>query len=120
MPNELPGAGLGSSGSGGSSGVNGANGDFMSIIGALKTEEMIALACGGAGFLLFIVVIIVIIIRFKKKQQKKKKKSQGLYHSIDFWQKRSFFYENQSFCSPIGCFHSHLESEKYFSDISKC
>ena len=78
MPNELPGAGLGSPGSaGGSSGVNGANGDFMSIIGALKTEEMIALACGGAGFLLFIVVIIVIIIRFKKKQQKKKKKSQG-------------------------------------------
>lgn len=77
MPNELPGAGLGSPGSaGGSSGVNGANGDFMSIIGALKTEEMIALACGGAGFLLFIVVIIVIIIRFKKKQQKKKKKSQ--------------------------------------------
>ena len=76
MPNELPGAGLGSSGIGGSS--DGANGDFMSIIGALKTEEMIALACGGAGFLLFIVVIIVIIIRFKKKQQKKKKKSQGL------------------------------------------
>ena len=68
MPNELPGAGLGSSGIGGSS--DGANGDFMSIIGALKTEEMIALACGGAGFLLFIVVIIVIIIRFKKKQQK--------------------------------------------------
>ena len=38
MPNELPGAGLGSSGIGGSS--DGANGDFMSIIGALKTEEM--------------------------------------------------------------------------------
>ena len=85
MPNELPGAGLGSPGSsGGSSGVNGANGDFMSIIGALKTEEMIALACGGAGFLLFIVVIIVIIIRFKKKQQKKKKKSQGLSWSWNF------------------------------------
>jgi preprotein translocase subunit SecG len=75
MPNELPGAGLGS-GSGAGANAGSSNGDFMSIIGALKTEEMIALACGGAGFLLFIVVIIVIIIRFKKKQQKKKKKSQ--------------------------------------------
>ena len=98
MPNELPGAGLGSPGSaGGSSGVNGANGDFMSIIGALKTEEMIALACGGAGFLLFIVVIIVIIIRFKKKQQKKKKKSQGTLFFGNFCSKSTIFDEKLTF-----------------------
>ena len=74
MPHEVPGA---------PPGVRGGapapqqNGDLMAIIGQLKTEEMIALACGGAGFLLFIVVIIVVIIRFKKKRQKKNKKAQG-------------------------------------------
>ena len=50
----------------------------MSLIENLSTQEMIALACGGAGFLLFIVVIIVIVIRFKKKQQQKKLKNKGM------------------------------------------
>jgi hypothetical protein len=51
------------------------SGDIMSLIENLSTQEMVALACGGAGFLLFIVVIIVIVIRFKKKQQQKKLKN---------------------------------------------
>lgn len=51
------------------------SGDIMSLIENLSTQEMIALACGGAGFLLFIVVIIVIVIRFKRKQQSKKNKT---------------------------------------------
>lgn len=51
------------------------SGDIMSLIENLSTQEMIALACGGAGFLLFIVVIVVIVIRFKKKQQQKKLKN---------------------------------------------
>ena len=54
------------------------SGDIMSLIENLSTQEMIALACGGAGFLLFIVVIIVIVIRFKKKQQQKKLKNKGM------------------------------------------
>ena len=49
----------------------------MSLIENLSTQEMVALACGGAGFLLFVVVIIVIVIRFKKKQQQKKLKNKG-------------------------------------------
>jgi len=51
------------------------SGDIMSLIENLSTQEMVALACGGAGFLLFVVVIIVIVIRFKKKQQQKKLKN---------------------------------------------
>jgi len=74
MPHEVPGAPPGVRG--GHAQAPQQNGDLMAIIGQLKTEEMIALACGGAGFLLFIVVIIVVIIRFKKKRQKKNKKAQ--------------------------------------------
>jgi hypothetical protein len=72
LPHEVPGA----PNRGASAPSPQQSGDLMAIIGQLKTEEMIALACGGAGFLLFIVVIVVVIIRFKKKRQKKNKKAQ--------------------------------------------
>lgn len=54
----------------------------MSLIENLSTQEMVALACGGAGFLLFIVVVIVIVIRFKKKQQAKKLKNKGNFFEL--------------------------------------
>jgi hypothetical protein len=98
MPNELPGAAPGPSAN-----QNASNGDIMSIIGSLKTEEMVALACGGAGFLLFIVVIIVIIIRFKKKQQKKKKKSQD--------EARTDWKASQDMDPPPGYQHSYSSKE---------
>lgn len=47
---------------------------FLGFFSTLSTEEMIALACGGAGFLLFIIVIIVIVFKLRKKAQRKKKK----------------------------------------------
>lgn len=53
---------------------------FLGFFSTLSTEEMIALACGGAGFLLFIIVIIVIIFKLRKKAKRKKKKSQSKYH----------------------------------------
>lgn len=48
---------------------------FLGFFSTLSTEEMIALACGGAGFLLFIIVIIVIIFKLRKKAKRKKKKN---------------------------------------------
>lgn len=53
---------------------------FLGFFSTLSTEEMIALACGGAGFLLFIIVIIVIIFKLRKKAKRKKKKTQSKYH----------------------------------------
>jgi len=47
----------------------------LGFFSTLSTEEMIALACGGAGFLLFIIVIIVIIFKLRKKSKRKKKKT---------------------------------------------
>lgn len=49
---------------------------LLGFFSTLSTEEMIALACGGAGFLLFIIVIIVIIFKMRKNTKRKKKKSQ--------------------------------------------
>ena len=50
---------------------------LLGFFSTLSTEEMIALACGGAGFLLFIIVIIVIIFKLRKKSKRKKKKAHG-------------------------------------------
>lgn len=52
----------------------GNNDGVLTFFSTLSTKEMIALACGGAGFFLFIVVIVIIIFKVRKRNQKRTKK----------------------------------------------
>lgn len=71
---------------------------LLGFFSTLSTEEMIALACGGAGFLLFIIVIIVIIFKLRKKSKRKKKKAHDNERSA--WVNRS--QSNASNSPPAG------------------
>lgn len=76
---------------------------FLGFFSTLSTEEMIALACGGAGFLLFIIVIIVIIFKLRKKSKRKKKKTQDNERSA--WVNRA--QSNASNAGPPAGFMQH-------------
>lgn len=73
---------------------------FLGFFSTLSTEEMIALACGGAGFLLFIIVIIVIIFKLRKKSKRKKKKTQDNERSA--WVNRNQSNASNHASPPVG------------------
>lgn len=54
--------------------TSGSSDGVLTFFSTLSTKEMIALACGGAGFFLFIVVIVIIIFKVRKRKQKRTKK----------------------------------------------
>ena len=60
----------------------GNNDGVLTFFSTLSTKEMIALACGGAGFFLFIVVIVIIIFKVRKRNQKRTKKQKGWFSKL--------------------------------------
>lgn len=100
---------------------NQSDGSLMGFFTNLKTEEMVALACGGAGFLLFMIVIIIIVIKLKKRAIRKRKKTKDAARSA--WVERNVPRQNAMGIPPPSGFRpstiKSLPGEKTANEIAR-